>query len=119
MEPMSRLAGLYSAIACAWEATARKPGNVHRYRDFDDATFVDFTTSAACLQTAFDEAAYRDLIDFMFGDKPFIGRRVGQLVYQAISMTSQLVRTNTNLGIALVLAPLAKISAGREVSQPD
>ena len=34
--------GLCVQLACVWEATARKPGNVHRYRDFDDVTYLDF-----------------------------------------------------------------------------
>src|SRR5262249_39017568 len=31
-----------SQLACIWEASAVKPGNVHRYRDFVDVTYVDF-----------------------------------------------------------------------------
>ena len=35
-------AGLFAQIACIWEATARKPGNVHRYHDFaDTAALLD------------------------------------------------------------------------------
>ena len=33
-EPLS--VGLCAQLACILEATARKPGNVHRYHDFDD-----------------------------------------------------------------------------------
>ena len=33
-------------LACIWEATARKPGNVHRFCDFDDTTYLDFLDSA-------------------------------------------------------------------------
>ena len=29
-------------IACLLEVTARKPGNVHRFRDFDDVSYLDF-----------------------------------------------------------------------------
>jgi hypothetical protein len=32
--------GLFAHLACLWEVTARKPGNVHRYRDFDDVGFL-------------------------------------------------------------------------------
>jgi len=41
------LIGLYAQVACVWEASARKPGNVHRYRDFEDSSYVDFLVSAA------------------------------------------------------------------------
>ena len=32
--------GLCAQLACVWEATARKPGNVHRFRDFADTAAV-------------------------------------------------------------------------------
>ena len=35
-------AGLFAQIGCIWEATARKPGNVHRFRDFADAHLPRF-----------------------------------------------------------------------------
>ena len=41
--------GLLAQTACIWEATARKPGNVHRFADFDDASYVDFLLSAVAL----------------------------------------------------------------------
>ncbi len=36
-----------SRVACIWEATARKAGNVHRGADFPDVTYADFLASAA------------------------------------------------------------------------
>ena len=44
--------GLLAQLACLLEVTARKPGNVHRYRDFDDATYLDFLLSAAAIAGA-------------------------------------------------------------------
>ena len=41
--------GLHAQLACLWEATARKPGNVHRFRDFEDVTYLDFLQSAAAI----------------------------------------------------------------------
>ena len=38
--------GLCAQLACIWEATARKPGNVHRFRDFADVGYLDFLVSA-------------------------------------------------------------------------
>lgn len=84
--------GLCAQLACLYEATARKPGNVHRYHDFADVTYLDFATSAAASAPVFDAAP---------------GRRVGHTVLEAVTATRQLVATNTNLGIILLLAPLA------------
>lgn len=85
--------GQLAGLACLWEATASKPGNVHRAADFDDVTFVDFATSALAIQPVFDRAA---------GEA-----RLGELVFDAVSATRQAVGTNTNLGAVLLLAPLA------------
>ena len=39
--------GLAAAVACVWEATARKPGNVHPAAAFADCSYLDFVLSAA------------------------------------------------------------------------
>jgi triphosphoribosyl-dephospho-CoA synthase len=85
---------LCAQLACIWEATARKPGNVHRFRDFDDASYVDFLMSAAVLAPVLELAP---------------GRRVGETVLQAVHSTRAVVPSNTNLGIVLLLAPLAAV----------
>ena len=87
--------GLCAQLACIWEVTARKPGNVHRYRDFPDLHFTDFLTSAAAVAPILERA---------------VRRSVGTTVLDAVRATRQLVATNVNLGIALLLAPLAKAS---------
>jgi triphosphoribosyl-dephospho-CoA synthase len=86
--------GLYAQVACLWEATARKPGNVHRYRDFADVTYLDFALSAAAIGPVLDGAA---------------GKAVGQTVLDAVRATRRLVGGNTNLGIILLLSPLAAV----------
>lgn len=86
--------GLCAQLACIWEATARKPGNVHRYRDFADTTYLDFLVSAAAIAPAMENAAVNG---------------VGATVLAAIRATRQVVQTNTNLGIVLLLAPLAAV----------
>jgi triphosphoribosyl-dephospho-CoA synthase len=86
--------GLCVQLACVWEATARKPGNVHRYRDFADVGYLDFVTSAAAIAPVL--AAAR-------------GRRVGETVLACVRATRQVTATNTNLGIVLLLAPLAAV----------
>jgi triphosphoribosyl-dephospho-CoA synthase len=86
--------GLCAQLACIWEATARKPGNVHRYRDFEDATYLDFLTSASAIAPILESACQR---------------RVGETVLQCVQATRCVSSTNTNLGIVLLLAPLATV----------
>jgi triphosphoribosyl-dephospho-CoA synthase len=88
--------GLFVNLACLWEATARKPGNVHRFRDFADCNYLDFAVSAAAIAPIFDKAAESS---------------VGQLALDAVSVTKALVHSNTNLGIVLLLSPLAKATS--------
>src|SRR5579862_9054168 len=91
------LLGLHAQLACIWEATARKPGNVHRWHDFDDLTYLDFLQAAAAIAPILATAPRR---------------RVGETVYDAVRVTSTVVSGNCNLGIVLLLAPLAKASGG-------
>jgi triphosphoribosyl-dephospho-CoA synthase len=77
--------------ACLAELDALKPGNVHRYGDGHRMTLADFAASA--------EAA-----------APEIGRKgpgVGERIRRAVEATRAAVKTNTNLGIVLLAAPLA------------
>ncbi len=87
-------AGLYTQVACIWEATARKPGNVHRYRDFADTAYADFLLSAAAIAPVMTTACQK---------------RVGVTVLESVRATRRVVGTNTNLGIVLLLAPLAAV----------
>jgi triphosphoribosyl-dephospho-CoA synthase len=89
--------GQSALLACLLEATARKPGNVHRFRDFDDLTYTDFLLSAVAVAPVLDRAA---------------GRRVGATVLEGVRSTRRVVRTNTNLGMLLLLAPLAAVPPG-------
>jgi triphosphoribosyl-dephospho-CoA synthase len=81
-----------ATLACLLEATAPKVGNVHRGADFHDVTFADFAVSAVAMGPAIESAA---------------SQGVGRAVYDAVARTRELVATNTNLGMALLLAPLA------------
>lgn len=76
--------------ACLWEVSARKIGNVHPNADFADMTHLDFTRSAVAIASVFREPL------------PF-----GELVYQCVEATKTVTTRNTNLGIILLLAPLA------------
>jgi triphosphoribosyl-dephospho-CoA synthase len=85
--------GLHAQLACLWEATARKPGNVHRFRDFADTTYLDFAASAAVMGAVIAVAE---------------DHGVGATVCEAVRLRKSVARRNTNLGLALLLAPLAK-----------
>jgi triphosphoribosyl-dephospho-CoA synthase len=93
MPAVDDLLGLHVQLACIWEATARKPGNVHRFRDFEDTTYLDFVASAAVLGAVLAGAARAG---------------VGEMVLEAVRQRRSVAGSNTNLGIALLLAPLAK-----------
>lgn len=80
--------------ACLIEATARKPGNVHPAAAFDDLRYEDFVAAA---QVA----------------APILARSrqlgVGRAVRDAVAATRAEVGTNVNLGICLLVAPLAAV----------
>jgi triphosphoribosyl-dephospho-CoA synthase len=87
-------------LACIWEATAPKPGNIYRGADFEDATYVDFLTSAAVLGPALAQ---------------HIQEGIGQAVLASIRAIHSAVGTNTYLGTVLLLAPLAAVSPGESL----
>ena len=88
--------GGLATLSCILEVVASKPGNVHRGADFDDVTLVDFTTSAVILGNVIDGVPQNS---------------VGETVLQAVRSNLDIVGTNTNLGIILLLVPLAKLVA--------
>jgi triphosphoribosyl-dephospho-CoA synthase len=94
--------GQCATLACLLEATAPKPGNVHRGADFDDMCFTDFVVSATAIGPAMEQAP---------------ARGVGRAVLASVEATRQLVRANTNLGMVLLLAPLAAVPRTRELSE--
>jgi RimK family alpha-L-glutamate ligase len=80
-------------LACLLEASAPKPGNVSPGRHFRDARYEDFLASAAAVGPALAGAGARPL---------------GVTVRRAVEATARWTRSNTNLGIVLLLAPLAR-----------
>lgn len=94
MSPLEGIEIAWAAqMACLFEVNAEKPGNVSRRADFRDTRFEDFVVSAVAIGPAFQDAARAT---------------VGETVLRAARNTRRFVRTNTNLGIILLLAPLAK-----------
>jgi len=86
--------GSCATLASIWEATAPKPGNVYRGADFNDLTYVDFLVSATVTGPVLEQA-------YSCG--------VGATIFEAVRRTHAAVATNTNLGMLLLLAPLASI----------
>ena len=96
--------GGIASLVCLLEVSASKPGNVHRGADFEDVTFEDFATSAVVLGQVIDSHAVRSL---------------GDTVLAAVAQNRAVVGTNTNLGIVLLLTPLAKLIARSDVDRLD
>jgi triphosphoribosyl-dephospho-CoA synthase len=88
--------GVAAQIACLLEASAAKPGNVHPGAPFADARYEDFLLSGAAIGPAMAAAGEAS---------------VGAVIRRAVRATRHTVRANTNLGIVLLLAPLAKAAA--------
>ncbi len=86
----------FAMLACLWEATAPKPGNVYRGADFSDMTYADFVTSSVAIGPVFDAAGEAG---------------VGGLVLAAVEKMREAVVVNTHLGTILLLAPLAKAAS--------
>jgi triphosphoribosyl-dephospho-CoA synthase len=80
-------------LACVLEASAEKPGNITPRHDFADTSYEDMLRSAVALGPELGRAAERG---------------VGDTVLAAVRATQRVAGANTNLGIALLLAPLAR-----------
>lgn len=80
-------------IACLLEVCADKPGNVTWGKDFWDTRFMDFMASAVAIGPALRDVTHAS---------------IGETILRAVRDTRRLVSTNTNLGMILLLAPLAK-----------
>lgn len=81
-------------LACLLEVSAPKPGNVYPFSGFSDIGYEDFLIGAVKLSNII--LTHLDRIG------------VGELIYRAVASTYVEVKTNVNLGIALLIVPLAK-----------
>ena len=84
---------LAAEIACLLEVSAPKPGNVTRFADFPDTRYIDFLASAVIVGSVLRKAGKAS---------------TGSLILEIVQETARAVGRNTNLGIALLFAPLAK-----------
>ena len=79
-----------------------KPGNVHRTRDFDDMVFEDFIISGIVIGDTIRQACIN--IDI---ENP----QTGKYILQAVSETDRWIKNNTNLGIIMMITPIAQAAA--------
>lgn len=80
-------------LACVLEASAEKPGNITPSHDFHDTSYEDMLRAAIAVGPVLASAGERG---------------VGETVLAAVQASRCAAPTNTNLGIALLIAPLAK-----------
>jgi triphosphoribosyl-dephospho-CoA synthase len=80
-------------LACVLEVSAEKPGNISPSHDFHDTSYEEMLRSAIAAGPELARA----------GD-----RSVGETVLAVVEASRRVAPANTNLGIALLLAPLAK-----------
>jgi triphosphoribosyl-dephospho-CoA synthase len=80
-------------LACVLEVSAEKPGNITPRHDFADTSYEDMLRSAIALGPELGRAGERG---------------VGDTVLAGVRATRRVAGANTNLGIALLLAPLAR-----------
>jgi triphosphoribosyl-dephospho-CoA synthase len=100
--PATIPSGPAATLACIYEATARKPGNVHPEASFDEATtHAAFVASAVAIGPVMARVS---------------DAGVGQTVLDAVRATRAAVHTNTNLGTILLIAPLAAVPPGKNLA---
>ena len=86
--------GWCAAVASILEAAAAKPGNVHPAASFRDLRFPDLVAAGIAIAPAIDTAATRPL---------------GETILAAVRAAGAATPSNANLGIVLLLAPLAAV----------
>ncbi|CAO3433377.1 triphosphoribosyl-dephospho-CoA synthase [Azospirillum endophyticum] len=84
--------------ACRLELMALKPGNVHIHAEGHGMSVAQFLDSAAAIAPILAVP----------------GRRVGDAILRAVEATRDVAGCNTNLGIVLLLAPLAAAALARD-----
>lgn len=87
-------------LACVLEVSASKPGNVTPDHEFADTTYADMVRSALALGPVFARAQV-------------LRRAVGELIGDGVDATAGVAGANTNLGIVLLFAPLARAEVTR------
>ncbi len=92
--------GMCAQAACILDVAVLKPGNVLLLSGFRDMNAADMLLSSAAIAPVLDQAPLR---------------RVGDTILDCIQATRRMTNANTNLGIVLLLAPLASVQAGLDL----
>lgn len=92
------------ALACVLEVSASKPGNITPAHDFPDTTYADMVRSALALGPA-------------FARRRVLRCSVGELITDGVKATARAAGANTNLGIVLLFAPLARAAVTRQADE--
>ncbi len=106
-------------LACLLEVSATpKPGNVHRFRDFKDVRYEDFLASSVSFGSFIEELAMKGFL--ITQDKiSWEQINLGSTIQKAISSSSFFhKKSNTNLGIILLLSPLC-VAAGMCIDKDE
>lgn len=92
--------GELAMMACLLEARAPKAGNVSPAKGFEGTTLRHFIEAAAAISGPLDRAAER---------------RLGDTILEAVTESRKVTEQNVNLGIILLLGPLASAPAGGDL----
>ncbi|MDR0900511.1 MAG: triphosphoribosyl-dephospho-CoA synthase [Methanobrevibacter sp.] len=82
-----------------------KPGNVHRTRDFQDMVFEDFLISGVVIGDTIRKAAIRACE--INNSISFKEANLGKFILDGVKETDKWIANNTNLGIIMMLTPIA------------
>jgi len=106
-------------LACLLEVSATpKPGNVHRFSDFEDLRYEDFLGSAVSFGYFIEELALKGLL-LADGKISWNELELGKTIKETISNSNHFhEHGNTNLGIILLLCPLS-VAAGMSFKNKD
>lgn len=85
------------AVACALEASAPKPGNVHPAVEYHDLAYGELVAAGAAIAVPLHDACRHPL---------------GATIRAAVEASRRVTRSNANLGIVLAIAPLAAVPDG-------
>jgi triphosphoribosyl-dephospho-CoA synthase len=88
--------GMCAQLACILDVASGKPGNVDFAHRHHDMSAVDFLLSAAAIAPVLEQAPFQP---------------IGRTILDSIRATRRVTNANTNLGILLLLAPLASVPA--------
>jgi len=79
-------------VACLLEASCEKPGGVTPTKRFDDLCYTDFLLASVIFGQTLRETSHKS---------------VGEIILKSVKAVKKEVKSNANLGIILLIAPLA------------